>query len=289
MIGVEGGVSRSRDAWPGNSTTAGFRIESSRPRTSLPGSGGVGDGSAGATDGGALSVVAGDATWTLFDTARRPVLGVRRRGRSGPRPIREPNPGPRPRGSSTHRRAATCVVTADRADPPFSDAPIYPHMVELYPLGEFDCRLPDACPRSSTCACGRRTAQLPRLDAFSSSAVMSSSKAAAKLATPSRSSWSATSSMSTPTSGELGPDGFGLVHVGIDAAGDGAVVDEGVERGVGQGVDGVGTDQLVDIQRVAVGGVLRSGRGPERPLDACPRRARARPSVAPENFSWNSL
>ena len=117
---------------------------------------------------------------------------------------------------------------------------------------------------------------------------MSSSNAAAKLATPSTFELVCHVVHVDADVGQLRPDRLGLAHVGIDAAGDRAVVDEGVERGVGQGVDRVGADQLVDIERVAVGGVLGSGRRPERPLDVRPRAASAS-QRSPENFSRNSL
>src|SRR5665647_462774 len=47
-----------------------------------------------------------------------------------------------------------------------------------------------------------------------------------------------------------------VLHAGVDGAGQGAVVLEGGDRGLGQGVDGVGADELVDVQGVGIGGVL---------------------------------
>ena len=52
----------------------------------------------------------------------------------------------------------------------------------------------------------------------------------------------------------------------VDGAGQGAVVLEGGDRGLGQGVDGVGADELVDVQ-----GSRRAGAGmPRRPVPSEP-------------------
>ena len=45
-----------------------------------------------------------------------------------------------------------------------------------------------------------------------------------------------------------------------------AVIDEGIQGGGRQGVDGVRPDQLLDVEDVAVGLVLGAGRGPQQPL-----------------------
>ena len=87
--------------------------------------------------------------------------------------------------------------------------------------------------------------------------------------------------------GELGPDAVDLVHVGVDGAGDDAVVGERLQCGVRQGVHGVRADQAVDVQRVGVVGVLRPGGGPQRTLDARPRAASAS-QRGPENVWRNS-
>src|ERR1700730_11352101 len=60
------------------------------------------------------------------------------------------------------------------------------------------------------------------------------------------------------------------VDVAVDRAGDGAVILEGGDGGVGQCANGVGTDQAVDVQGVALRGLL-GGRG--RPQG--PRQVRA--------------
>src|SRR5215208_1992280 len=52
---------------------------------------------------------------------------------------------------------------------------------------------------------------------------------------------------------------LGVVDSAVDGAGEGAVVLEGGDGRLGQGVDRVGPDQAVDVQGVGVGGVL--GRG----------------------------
>src|SRR5690606_15654801 len=55
-------------------------------------------------------------------------------------------------------------------------------------------------------------------------------------------------------------------EVAIDRARELAVILEGGERGRGQGVDRIGPDQLVDVERVGIGGIFRAGRRPEHPL-----------------------
>ena len=115
----------------------------------------------------------------------------------------------------------------------------------------------------------------------------SSSKLFWKLATPSRSSCAATSSMSTPTSASR-PHGLGLVDVGVDRAGQRAVVGERLDRRVGHRVDGVRPDQLVDVQRVRVVRVLRRRARPQRALDRAPRAASAS-QRAPLNVSPEQL
>ncbi len=73
--------------------------------------------------------------------------------------------------------------------------------------------------------------------------------------------------MSTPTSARSCHTRVGLVDVGVDAPHEVAVVGERLDRGVGHRVDGVGPDQLVDVQRVRVGLVLRRRARPQRALD----------------------
>ena len=69
------------------------------------------------------------------------------------------------------------------------------------------------------------------------------------------------------------------------AAGDGVAVDVAVvggrlERLLRHGVDDVGGDELGDVERVGVGGVLDAGGGPQRALRVGARRRRASPSAA---------
>ena len=62
--------------------------------------------------------------------------------------------------------------------------------------------------------------------------------------------------MSTPTPASASQTASARLDVGIDAAGERAVVGEGLDGGLGQRVHRVGADQLVDVQRVGVGRVL---------------------------------
>ncbi len=66
---------------------------------------------------------------------------------------------------------------------------------------------------------------------------------------------------------------------------DSAVVPECVECGLGHGVDGVGTDELLDVEDVGVGGVLRARRSPEGPLRTCPRSRQLLPTFAGEDLA----
>ena len=59
---------------------------------------------------------------------------------------------------------------------------------------------------------------------------------------------------------------LGRCDVDVDHAGEGAVVLERLQGALRQGVDGVGPDQVVDVQRVGVVGVLGRRRCPQRPL-----------------------
>ena len=74
----------------------------------------------------------------------------------------------------------------------------------------------------------------------------------------------------------------GLVHSGVDGAGQGAVVGERGDGDLGQGVDRVRADQFVDVAGVGIGRVLGGGRGPQRPLRARPERGQALPPLAGE-------
>ena len=77
--------------------------------------------------------------------------------------------------------------------------------------------------------------------------------------------------------------GLGLV-VARDRVRGVAVVGEGVERGLGQRVHRVRRDEVVDVEDVGVGGVLRAGRGPERALDARAGGGEAVPGRAGEDL-----
>ena len=67
---------------------------------------------------------------------------------------------------------------------------------------------------------------------------------------------------------------FGVGRASVHGPGDGAVVLDRGEGGQWQGGDRVGTDQLVDVAGVGVGGVLGGGRGPQRTLQPAPWAAR---------------
>ena len=47
-----------------------------------------------------------------------------------------------------------------------------------------------------------------------------------------------------------------------------AMIAEGIERGRRNGVDGFGSDEVINVDRVGVGGVLRAGARPQRTLHA---------------------
>ena len=68
---------------------------------------------------------------------------------------------------------------------------------------------------------------------------------------------------------ELGEDVLGVLDIFLEAVARLAVIAEGVERCRRHGVDGVGADQLLDIEHVAVVLVLGAGRGPQQPLRLC--------------------
>ncbi|MFK4398648.1 hypothetical protein ABIF31_005205 [Bradyrhizobium elkanii] len=58
----------------------------------------------------------------------------------------------------------------------------------------------------------------------------------------------------------------GVLDILLEAVADLAVVAEGIERCRRHGVDGVGADQLLDIEHVAIVLVLGTGRSPQQPL-----------------------
>ena len=61
----------------------------------------------------------------------------------------------------------------------------------------------------------------------------------------------------------------GVLDILLEAVARRAVVAERVERRRRHGVDGVGTDQLLDVEHVAVVLVLGAGRRPQQPLRLC--------------------
>ena len=65
---------------------------------------------------------------------------------------------------------------------------------------------------------------------------------------------------------EFGEHAPGVLDIFLEAVAQLAVVAEGIERRRRHGVDGVGADQLLDIEHVAVVLVLGAGRGPQQPL-----------------------
>jgi hypothetical protein len=71
--------------------------------------------------------------------------------------------------------------------------------------------------------------------------------------------------------------GCGLVDLDVDGAGEGAVVLEGGDGDLREGVDGVGADQAVDVERVGIGGVLGGRRCPQRPLRVAASGGKALP------------
>ena len=67
--------------------------------------------------------------------------------------------------------------------------------------------------------------------------------------------------------GQRCPCGFGLVDIGVDATPHRAVIGECFERRLGQGVDRVGSDELVDVEHIGVRRILGTRRCPQRALD----------------------
>src|SRR5207248_11001189 len=71
---------------------------------------------------------------------------------------------------------------------------------------------------------------------------------------------------------------------GIDGSGNPAVVLERLERRRRHRVDGVGTDQFLDVADVAVARVLGAGTGPQRPLYLATLVGERRPLAAREDL-----
>ena len=88
--------------------------------------------------------------------------------------------------------------------------------------------------------------------------------------------------MSTPAAASRRITVGGLVDFGVDGAGQGAVVGERGDGDLGQGVDRVRADEVIDVAGVGVGRVLGGGGGPQRPLRVCPESGQALPPLAGE-------
>ncbi len=69
---------------------------------------------------------------------------------------------------------------------------------------------------------------------------------------------------------ELGQDMPRILDIFLEAVARLAMIAKGVKRGRRHRVDGVGSDQLLDVEHVAVVLVFRSGRGPQQSLRFCP-------------------
>ena len=85
---------------------------------------------------------------------------------------------------------------------------------------------------------------------------------------------------------ELGQHAPCVLDILLQTVAQPAMVAEGVERGRRHGIDGVGTDQLLDIEHVAIVLVLGAGGGPQQSLRPCasggkpvPARAGKQPLV----------
>ncbi len=68
---------------------------------------------------------------------------------------------------------------------------------------------------------------------------------------------------------QLGEDAPGVLDIFLKAVAHLAVVAEGLERRRRHGIDGVGADQLLDIEHVAIVLVFCAGRGPQQALRPC--------------------
>ena len=73
-----------------------------------------------------------------------------------------------------------------------------------------------------------------------------------------------------------------VVDVGVDGAGQLAVILERGDGRLGERVDRVGPDQAVDVERVGVGRVLGRGRRPQGPLQVRAERGEAVPAITGE-------
>src|SRR5262249_7272790 len=83
---------------------------------------------------------------------------------------------------------------------------------------------------------------------------------------------------------ERPPDAARLVDAGVDRARDLAVLAERRQRLRRHGVDGVRSDQLLDVHHVAIGGVLGAGARPERPLHLRPLALQRAEAAAAEEL-----
>ena len=88
-----------------------------------------------------------------------------------------------------------------------------------------------------------------------------------------------------PTASSCVEDLLGLVAAAGDlVALDLAVVGEGVHRLLRHGVDGVGDDEVGDVEGVGVVGVLDAGRGPQRALRVGAGLGQLLPAVAGDDL-----
>ena len=87
---------------------------------------------------------------------------------------------------------------------------------------------------------------------------------------------------------ERGHGLLGRADILLQARTHAAMVAEGVHGLRRHGVDGVGADQFLDIEHVAVGGVLGAGAGPEQPLRMRAARLQLLPAFAAEQRAGNA-
>jgi hypothetical protein len=210
--------------------------------------------------------------------ARRPRASPRRRAPPVPRHAR-PSPAAgsatradrsaRAPGPATRRCGPWPRFGAAAAPPATRAAGLRPHRARRRGAGPAGTpghhQLQPACP--SACPSGRRRSWRTRARRPSGVA-----RSSAARSTPSRDkSSSVRRAASTPCGGRR------AAHLPVVA-----------ERLEGRGrhrVDGVGRDQLLHVDHVAVLGVLGAGARPQRPLRARPARARRRRTPAPPKIS----
>ena len=139
---------------------------------------------------------------------------------------------------------------------------------------------PSSCPAGpSVCRSRLSPSMAARFPAMAPSSL---SAASAKSCTPSstRSSVTAASEMPAPASSSSTRCASSIS--GFERVGYLAVVAKRVERGRRNGVDGIGPDQLLDIEHVAQGLALGAGACPQQPLRLCPLCRQRFPALAGE-------